>query len=404
MIQAPHPALRRLYALGSAPALTLSALGAGGAALQALTQDLSALPLLSGAALAALAAALDLSRVDAALGGMSGGTATQESTGLPGGARDTGRPGAPSSVDRPQPAPAFLAPPPGRGVGPGDLPEVTPAAAGGLRTPGRILERLPDQVQKVLERYAPAGKERPPTSAPSRRGERAERSRRHAGGDAAVRRWEAAALPGQDAARPSGHPRPRAGSGSGVRTSTRRLEDAAGILVRRAARAGSPQAATTRVGGVPAATEIETILARGVPGAPGVGGMAASRPEADAARGAERAGAPPPAGLSQLARSVARLTHGSRRPGNPSAPPATASSAGPGPEARREGPGGLRGLLERVAPAEAEGATPARRAAPREGVPDLLAERRQDALLADRLAAILRREAMRQGIDLERVD
>jgi hypothetical protein len=61
-------------------------------------------------------------------------------------------------------------------------------------------------------------------------------------------------------------------------------------------------------------------------------------------------------------------------------------------------------LLERVAPAEAEGATPARRAALREAVPDLLAERMEDVVLADRLAAILRREAMRQGIDLERVD
>jgi hypothetical protein len=56
-----------------------------------------------------------------------------------------------------------------------------------------------------------------------------------------------------------------------------------------------------------------------------------------------------------------------------------------------------------VAPSEAEAAIPAPRSTPpREAVPDLLAERMEDALLADRLAAVLRREAMCQGIDLER--
>jgi hypothetical protein len=41
---------------------------------------------------------------------------------------------------------------------------------------------------------------------------------------------------------------------------------------------------------------------------------------------------------------------------------------------------------------------------PRQGVPALLVERMEDAILADRIAAVLRREAARQGIDLEGAD
>jgi len=128
---------------------------------------------------------------------------------------------------------------------------------------------------------------------------------------------------------------------------------------------------------------------------------------------------PSPSGLSRVAQAVARLEGRKPRPARPSPeaqlPPIdeseTAAFAGPaGPD--RSAPlapaapaRGLRGLVQRLtvpdpASAAPRGPTPI----PRQGVPDLLVERMEDAALADRIAAVLRREAARQGIDLEGSD
>jgi hypothetical protein len=75
---------------------------------------------------------------------------------------------------------------------------------------------------------------------------------------------------------------------------------------------------------------------------------------------------------------------------------------GPAPASPGEAPGGLRRLVYRLGQPEAGQIALERPAPPPcEAVPDLLVERMEDAALGHRLAAVLRREAQREGIDLE---
>ena len=124
-------------------------------------------------------------------------------------------------------------------------------------------------------------------------------------------------------------------------------------------------------------------------------------------------------GLTQVANAITRLERRRPRSARPTLeanlPPSVESDPAapvvPGapdwspPVAPPAAPRGLRGLVQRLtvpdpASAPPDGAMPI----PRQGVPDLLVERMEDAKLADRIAAVLRREAARQGIDLEGAD
>jgi len=195
--------------------------------------------------------------------------------------------------------------------------------------------------------------------------------------------------------------------------------DASGALLRRAVRAGSPEAATTPVGATPSPPEIDAALAGSGSEVRSEGIPPGGRPAADTGRSVDHLEGPSPSSLSRVARTVARLERRRPRPGQPSAeaylPPTVdsdpAASAGPaGPErsapvAPSAAPRGLRGLVQRLtspdpASSDPDGPVPI----PRQRVSDVLAERMEDAMLADRIAAVLRREAARQGIDLEGAD
>ena len=121
-------------------------------------------------------------------------------------------------------------------------------------------------------------------------------------------------------------------------------------------------------------------------------------------------------GLSQVAKAIARLERRRPRPARPTLeaqlppsaefdPAAPAGQAAPdrsAPAAPSASPRGLRGLVQRLTSPDPASADPDRpMPIPHQGVPDLLVERMEDAVLADRIAALLRREAARQGIDLE---
>lgn len=423
MIHAPHPSLRRLFALGSAPGRALSALDAGRAALDALSRELDALPLLSDAALAALAAALDLSPLDAALEGRPLPRQKPEAAGAPGGVgRRAGEQPTPVP-DRPRPLAAF------------------PASARARRAVG--IRTAPDapaepaaaaRIEALLARHAPQAGGQPaqdtaggPTRE-SRSGDLPGTPRHRAAGGASGEVRERVAVPEVGAARRPAKPRPPTESEPGPRAGARRADGAAGLLARRAARAGSPAAATTPVGAVPAPPDVGRLLGEGGPRERETG--SGPPPRAETPQGAAGSAEHPSTHLGRVADAVARLERrasqacgaeaprgaaGTPVPGGerlgagsgPDTPPGGRPAAGlapaTDPEAARESLGGLRGLLRRVAPSEAEAAIPAPRSTPpREAVPDLLAERMEDALLADRLAAVLRREAMCQGIDLER--
>jgi len=195
--------------------------------------------------------------------------------------------------------------------------------------------------------------------------------------------------------------------------------DASGTLLRRAVRAGSPEAATTPVGAIPAPPEIDAVLTESFPEVQRTGVPLGGRPRAEAGVRVDQQEGPSVRDLSQVAKAITRLERRRPRPARPSPeaqlsptdesdPAAQVVQAAPdwsAPVAPPAAPRGLRGLVQRLTvpdPASAPpgGAMPI----PRQGVPDLLVERMEDAVLADRIAAVLRREAARQGIDLEGAD
>ncbi len=195
--------------------------------------------------------------------------------------------------------------------------------------------------------------------------------------------------------------------------------DASASLLRRAVRAGSPEAATTPVGATPSLPEIDAALAGSASEVQSAGIPSGGRAAADTGGRANQLEGPSPTGLSRVARTIARLEHRRPRPGRPSPevelppiaesePAAFAGPAGPdrsAPVADSAAPRGLRGLVQRLTlPDPASAAPGGPMPTPRQGVPGLLVERTEDAMLADRIAAVLRREAARQGIDLEGTD
>ena len=444
MIPVPHPALRRLYALGSVPGQFLAALASGQPALDALSRELDGLPLLSDAALEALVRGLDLSPLGALLDQALPQQPVQADSVVGGGGRTAVHPGVPTALGEGRVPGAHR---PESALRPTGKFEPTPRPAPPPPRPG--------QVEVLLDRYAPEAGGPPSGASPDRPG-RIPRSdgdrespRPHRGPGNPDRGFDDVGTTGEEtahrqarggpnrrsdrAARPDGGSDHRARQGGPRRDARQRIQrvdpaaDASGALLRRAMRAGSPEAATTPVGAIPAPPEIDALLTETVPEVQRTGVPSGGRPRAEAGVRAEadvrtdrQAGAPP-SGLSQVAKAIARLERRRPRPARPSPeaqlsptdesdPASFAGLAAPdrsAPVAPPAAPRGLRGLVQRLSSPDSTHAFPdgpGPLPIPREGVPDLLVERMEDAMLADRIAAVLRREAARQGIDLEGAD
>jgi len=436
MIPAPHPALRRLYALGSVPGRFLAALASGQPALDALSRELDGLPLLSDAALEAVVRGLDLSPLDALLDQALPQQPIQADSVVGGGGRTALHPGVPAALGEGRVPGAHR---PESALGPTGKVEPTPRPAPPPPRPG--------QVEALLDRYALRAGGSPSGASPDRPGRiprsdgDRERPRPHRGPGNPARGSDDVGASGEEtahrqarggpiqrsgsAAPPNGGSDHRSRQGGPFRDARQRIQridpaaDASGTLLRRAVRAGSPEAATTPVGAIPAPPEIDAVLAGSASEVQSGGIPSGGRLAADTTGRVHHQEGPSPSGLSQVAKAITRLERRRPRPARPSPkaqlsptdesdPAAQVVPAAPdwsAPVAPAAAPRGLRGLVQRLTVLDPASAPPGGpMPIPRKGVPDLLVERMEDAMLADRIAAVLRREAARQGIDLEGAD
>jgi len=398
--RAPHPALRRLHALGGAPARAMERLAAPLAALDRLAGDLEGLDLLSDRAIAPLVREIDLAGpLDRVLGPAAG----NEPAEAPGAAA---APPTPAAVHKP--APKRLAPtPPDKRLAPMPAPEGRVRSAhhplGSDRPNGA--HSAPYEAPAGA-RGGPVGRGRgpsPPAPLPSPFHPPPGEGRKEAPAQSSC---FSPLSPGRGAGG-EGASRRTSGTPSTAATEKRLAPIApAPDLRARAERAGSTTAADRPVGASPDPA-VAAVLARAT----------AARPAA----ASETAGA----GLL-LARALDRLADrragrdprrppaaddGSPAPLAPPRPPApalrplrpAAAAAGRVEGTSRLAPPeatGLRRLAAlATAPVEPEAATSPDRGAPA-ALPAAVRERLEEAALGARLERLLRREAARQGLDL----
>lgn len=398
-----HPSLRRLEALGAAPAQAVARLDRARPVLTALSRDLGDVALLSDRAIQGLAKDIDLSALIEQRLGQAAGEAHPQAEG----AGD----GRPSSAQR---SPAGRPPKPtGQPQEMGR--ELEKTVTGGTRAP-RMAHRA-EEVAAVLERYTPAE-----TGAKAKSRTKLRAGAPVNGTARAMPQWwgESAAIADAKLAAairvsPPGnaHPTPR--------ISRPWPAEAATVLRQRAVRAGSPTAADTPLGEIPASPEVAALLEGMRAQVTRPGGIVEMTDQTDWDNPSENPTGSVE-GMSRLASMLERVGSGRARgwishaSGHAMRRQAGAASSWraevhqdptlapvprvPGPTAT-----GLRGLAARSADnGRRIGSVQTAPEVEREDRPSVLVvERMREAEFAQRLTQLLRREARRQGIDLEGV-